>query len=319
MISIKKVIKILLSPVIKLADLFCNPIHTHLWRMEENLRKIHKDSDALLSESLMKISDSIESDNNQYKDVKKEFIQLIDSNIKESEKNILQTFDGRIWKAEENIMKTVDGRIWMSEENIVNSLLTAVLKIQPRLRLNRFYVHLVEHCNLNCQCCDNFSPIAEEKFVDYDALDLDFSRMAELSGGDIGTIELAGGEPLLHPKICEFVQMTRKYFKNTEIWIVTNGILLSNMQDAFWQCCAQYKAKIVITKYPININVPSIEEKTLKFGVDWRYYDESEKTVKTSYYIPFTLTPAGGGGNVSEKNFCTVFTPTIAFVFPMVG
>ena len=46
---------------------------------------------------------------------------------------------------------------------------TLVKKMAPRT-IEDFYleVNLADHCNLNCQCCDHFSPIASETFLDFD-------------------------------------------------------------------------------------------------------------------------------------------------------
>lgn len=41
-------------------------------------------------------------------------------------------------------------------------------KMLPR-KIEDFFleVNLADHCNLNCQCCDHFSPIAKPTFLNY--------------------------------------------------------------------------------------------------------------------------------------------------------
>ena len=36
-----------------------------------------------------------------------------------------------------------------------------------------FEYHLNDHCNLNCKGCDHFSPLAEEKFTNYEQFEKD--------------------------------------------------------------------------------------------------------------------------------------------------
>ena len=90
-------------------------------------------------------------------------------------------------------------------------------------------VHLVEHCNLKCKGCDNFSPLANEEYVDVKQYKADFERMAELFGDNAERIDLYGGEPLLHPQIIELIRITRDSFPQSPITILTNGILLTGI------------------------------------------------------------------------------------------
>ena len=59
------------------------------------------------------------------------------------------------------------------------------MKMRPR-RIENFYleVNLADHCNLSCQCCDHFSPLATETFYDFEQYKKDIQRLAKLSGGE---------------------------------------------------------------------------------------------------------------------------------------
>ena len=47
---------------------------------------------------------------------------------------------------------------------------------------------------------------------------------------------IMGGEPLLHSKWLEMLRIARKQLPNTEIWLVTNGILLNeDVVDFFYE------------------------------------------------------------------------------------
>jgi len=109
--------------------------------------------------------------------------------------------------------------------------------------------HLTDHCNLNCKGCAHFSPIAKEWFADPDEHQKDMIQLSKLFS-NIETIRLMGGEPLLHPNIEPFLSSTRASFPEANIRIVTNGILLSNMPEQFWDACRANNIQIEITFYP---------------------------------------------------------------------
>ena len=84
----------------------------------------------------------------------------------------------------------------------------------------------MDHCNLNCKCCNHFSPIATPFFLKLEDFEKDMARIAVLTEGNIGRIWLIGGEPLLHPDIVAFLYSARKFFPDTHITLDTNGTLL---------------------------------------------------------------------------------------------
>jgi MoaA/NifB/PqqE/SkfB family radical SAM enzyme len=125
----------------------------------------------------------------------------------------------------------------------------------------RFEVHLTEHCNLNCKGCSHFSPLAKNEFMDIDVFEKDMKRMAELFSNEIQNIRLLGGEPLLHPRVNDFMVITKKYFPKIKRELVTNGLLLSNMSESFWETCWTTDTWINITHYPIPLDFTAIERK----------------------------------------------------------
>lgn len=224
-----------------------------------------------------------------------------DARIWKAEQTLTESTDARLWKAEQALTASTDARIWQVELNLRKGAQDIFLKLVPKYRLDRLTIHLTEHCNLNCQCCDNFSPIADESYTSIEKLEKDYVQLEKIGGYNIGKIELSGGEALLHPQVCDFIALTRKYFQDTKIELVTNGILLVDMSNEFWKTCAQYNVEIVITKYPIKLNVPFIEKKSQEFGVLWRWYEDIE--LKTSFFAPFSIT----GGGCAVRNFVNCF------------
>jgi MoaA/NifB/PqqE/SkfB family radical SAM enzyme len=128
-------------------------------------------------------------------------------------------------------------------------------------------IHLNEHCNLNCAHCLHFCPLAKEEYCDLNAFEKDFKRLAELTKSDIKTIHLLGGEPLLNKDINKYMEISRKYFPNSDIAIVTNGVLLLKMKSDFWKSCKKFKMDIWISSYPIKLDYKKIAEKSTEYDV----------------------------------------------------
>ena len=121
-------------------------------------------------------------------------------------------------------------------------------------------MHLVDHCNLNCKGCSHFSSLVKgQALIDIDDLTQDLQRFRELFS-DVYEIRLMGGEPLLHPDICKFIENTRHIFQKTSIAIYTNGILLKEMPNIFWEACRVNHAYIKLTKYPIQLDIKAIKQ-----------------------------------------------------------
>ena len=169
---------------------------------------------------------------------------------------------------------------------------------QPRAML-RFEVHLAEHCNLNCKGCSHFSPLAEPEFIDINEYSRDLAQLSKLFYGEVEYIHLMGGEPLLNPNINKIFDITRKYFPVGHLQLITNGILLSEMPEDFWESCQKNEIEIMPTKYPINVSYEeSLKEKALKHHLHYQIYNigDSEKSLysfKLSEY----------GGQPIEPNF----------------
>lgn len=131
-----------------------------------------------------------------------------------------------------------------------------------------FEVHLVDHCNLNCKGCSHFSPVSARKTTSLELFRKDMKRMSDiLSSKDIRRIRLLGGEPLLHPQAVEFIKTTHECFSDAYVEFVTNGLLLLQQPQSFWEVCRDTKTKIVVTRYPIPVDTNGIEAKAREYGV----------------------------------------------------
>ena len=130
-----------------------------------------------------------------------------------------------------------------------------------------FEVGIVEHCNLNCRGCSHFSPIAEPYFMAPDVFERDTARLSELFHGQAAWIHIMGGEPLLHPRCKEFLEIARKWFPIGRIDLITNGILLKQQDDEFWDVCKKNEIVIKPTQYPLTVDFDAVKEKTQSMGI----------------------------------------------------
>ena len=120
-------------------------------------------------------------------------------------------------------------------------------EIKPSLAY--FEVPITESCNLNCKGCLFASNITKgTQHINLDELIKDAKRMAELFY-DVPWIRILGGEPLMHPNIVEVLKCYRQYFPDSEIDLCTNGLLLHQMRNEFWECIKNEKISIHISGY----------------------------------------------------------------------
>lgn len=149
-----------------------------------------------------------------------------------------------------------------------------------------FAFHIIDHCNLNCQMCNKFSPLAKEHFIPQKAILDDAKRLCELTDGTVGKIIITGGEPLLHPYLEKILTGIHAIFPNVSIQLQTNGLLLPQKGTAFYELCKNNKIIIWITKYPINFDYGAVENDIKKCGCKFVY---SMQDIKTSWKFPVDL------------------------------
>ena len=113
-------------------------------------------------------------------------IQIFGLKIKILNENLLKqaikNFDNNIVK--ENEQKEILKSLEPEFRNYVidNDLYNMLLKLKPRNAENFIAeINLTDHCNLNCQCCDHFSPLADEFYLDLETFEKDVKQFAKLT------------------------------------------------------------------------------------------------------------------------------------------
>lgn len=105
-------------------------------------------------------------------------------------------------------------------------------------------------CNLNCRGCGHFSNIVEGALSEYDVtvLDRDLHRLSELFE-HIRVIHILGGEPLLCQNLDKMIRLTRTYFQDSIIRVVTNGLLVPRMSEKLIAALVENNVNLWISTY----------------------------------------------------------------------
>lgn len=184
------------------------------------------------------------------------------------------------------VLPTTMAKSNLMYQNLLNEIAVMESKTIPRVMLD-YEVQLVEHCNLNCKGCSHFSPLCSEELLDINEYKKDCERLSYLFNKKANFIKLMGGEPLLHPNIELFLEITRENFPDSTIDLDTNGILALSMKKDFWKAMKKNKINLTITKYPINIDYDKIKKKCEEEKVNFRFFDE--KGFRDFAHLPLDL------------------------------
>ena len=136
-------------------------------------------------------------------------------------------------------------------------------------------IHVTDHCNLNCKGCSHYAPIADEFYISLEKLEVYYSNIKNHGLIFFRTLRLMGGEPLLHPHITEIIELSRSYFPNIDIVLVSNGLVIKEMSQKFWDTCQKCNIIISVTKYPINIDYTNLFTFVEKKGVQVKIYGDN--------------------------------------------
>lgn len=131
---------------------------------------------------------------------------------------------------------------------------------------DRTEINITRHCNNHCSCCNHGSPLAKPYYMEPETLRRDLAMLKPF--WHTGFLCLQGGEPLLHPKIMELLDVQQKSGVASQYGMLSNGRLLEKMPDEFFQKCGQmrvgdrkFELRVsVYANFDIRRLAPSIEK-----------------------------------------------------------
>ena len=98
-------------------------------------------------------------------------------------------------------------------------------RVIPRIEVN-----LIDACNLKCKGCTHFSSIFKKDSV-YDLSEFKNDLMQLRKVGQMIRLRLLGGEPFLLSNLDEYITIARDIYSETDIEIVTNGLLIPKIDE----------------------------------------------------------------------------------------
>lgn len=143
---------------------------------------------------------------------------------------------------------------------------TSYLVIDNKVRTETCDLNVVHHCNLSCRGCNHLSPALAEHVVDPDAVFEEFSLLAEYYHPNY--VHLLGGEPLLHPALPQVIRAVHRSGVSDHVRVLTNGVLLPHMSDAFWQEVDEVQVSVYPGKEMSVEQLGHCQSKAKLWGVD---------------------------------------------------
>ena len=147
--------------------------------------------------------------------------------------------------------------------------------IKPELRKPNLVNFLVtDYCNLKCKRCGHFSNLVTEcNYLDINEFE-EYLVQLRKRFKVVARIELLGGEPLLNLKLELYIALTRKYFPETQIVIVTNGLLILKMKQSLIDTIISCNVFISISQYSPTRNqieriVDFLEEREIHYYISY--------------------------------------------------
>lgn len=111
-------------------------------------------------------------------------------------------------------------------------------------------IPITDRCNLRCNgCCEMSNLDICKKEHTLEGFVKDLRRMSELFSG-IGKIRIMGGEPLLVARLPEYVAAAREIFPDSDIRIVTNGLLIPSVSESVLDAVRDAGCGFDISCYP---------------------------------------------------------------------
>lgn len=108
---------------------------------------------------------------------------------------------------------------------------------------------VVEQCNLNCSSCMHFAPLAPHKEYAIGQFEKDIKQVRRYIDY-IDVIRIMGGEPLLNTNLEEYIRLTRQYYPDADIRIVSNGMLIPQMSESLCEMIRRTDTEMEISIYP---------------------------------------------------------------------
>lgn len=147
-------------------------------------------------------------------------------------------------------------------------------------------MHIMDACNLNCRGCTHFSPVFSRHLPDFDSRMNDVRELKRIFS-HVSVFYILGGEPLMNPQLKDYIRGIKSLLPETCIVLVTNGLLLTSIDEDILTCIKDNNVAVSISEYePTHRMIDKIKARLEKFGIVYqiRAYDSKQK-----FNIPLSL------------------------------
>ena len=151
-------------------------------------------------------------------------------------------------------------------------------KKKPKRRHFNFEIHISDYCNLNCKGCFHFSPLVKSgQLYPYEEFEKEIETVSKTFNGNFGWIHLLGGEPLLNKDIVKYLDCIGQNVKKGDVSLITNGLLLTKMDDSFYESCKRNHITIAVSEYPLDVDYKKMKEYVTSKGVKFIFFGGERK------------------------------------------
>ena len=122
-------------------------------------------------------------------------------------------------------------------------------------RIKRLDFNVAYACNLSCKGCislSDFDRRGVESLKDIKEQCKTWSKILDPS-----IISIFGGEPLLHPRIKQVLDIIRESWPNAVIRFITNGYLLRRYDPEMWYTFGSLEMQVSIHRHCLLYTSPS--------------------------------------------------------------
>ena len=143
-------------------------------------------------------------------------------------------------------------------------------------------MHACDYCNLNCRGCTHYSALFEKKLPIYEEQIKDVLKLRKKCSHII-RFYIMGGEPFLNPNIKKYILGITAALPKTDVWIVTNGLLILSLNEDVLELISSLRVVVSISEYePTHRIIDKVKERLEKYNVsyDIRPYDRKQKFIK---------------------------------------
>ena len=157
----------------------------------------------------------------------------------------------------------------ISEEGILS------FNLQEKPIMKYVEMHITDLCNLKCKGCTHFANAFDKNETNYENFCNDIDLLSKYY--NIPIIRLMGGEALLVGDLDKYLYYTRNKFPKSKIFLVSNGLLIPNLNEKICSSLKDNDIIINITVYqPTYKNIEKIEKFLNNNGI-LHFYGQGHK------------------------------------------